>query len=82
MLQQLLPQLHPEALILPNNVVAVWVEDSIGNFVKTIGRRSSVRSTSLINWTAKSGGASVDTDGLAGASRSSHTGTFTFNLKK
>lgn len=54
------------------NVVAAWVEDSGGTFVKTIGRWAGVRWDSLVNWKAKAG---YDTDAVTGATRRDHSGT-------
>jgi hypothetical protein len=54
----------------PSNIVAVWIEDSAGTFVKTIQRWSNTRTVSLLAWNAKSGG---DTDAVSGATRTAHT---------
>lgn len=58
----------------PRNVVAVWIEDGGGNFVKTIGRWANVRASHLVAWVAGSG---LDTDAISGATRIDHTGTLT-----
>lgn len=55
----------------PAHVVAVWVEDANGNFVRTIDRWASVRRQHLVAWTQKSGAA--DADAVSGATRISHT---------
>jgi hypothetical protein len=64
----------------PANIVAVWVEGPGGTFVKTIGRWSLARTSSLIAWKLKAGAA--DTDAVSGATRSNHTPplTVTWNL--
>lgn len=54
----------------PANVVAVWIEDAQGNFVKTIDRWSAVRTQYLLDWTAAAGPG--DTDSVSGASRLDH----------
>jgi MYXO-CTERM domain-containing protein len=64
----------------PRNVVAVWIEDAGGTFVKTIGRWAATRRSSLVAWTQKAG---VDADAVSGATRANHTAplTVTWNLK-
>ncbi len=57
-------------LYAPANVVAVWIEDSTGTFVKTIDRWSQVRTNYLLAWTAKAG--IGDTDAVSGATRIDH----------
>ncbi len=54
----------------PKNIVAVWIEDANGTFVKTIGRWANLRKTDLSTWIGKAGGA--DTDAISGATRTSH----------
>ena len=54
----------------PRNVVAVWVEDSGGNFVKTIGRWAMQRKQYLLQWTAKAG--ANDADAVTSATRGDH----------
>jgi hypothetical protein len=54
----------------PKNVVAVWVEDSGGAFVKTIQRWANVRKGNLVAWTQKAGAA--DADAVSGATRADH----------
>jgi flagellar hook assembly protein FlgD len=51
----------------PANVVAVWVEDAAGAFVKTIDRHSQVRTASLIAWNQKAGPGDIDS--VSSASR-------------
>jgi len=53
----------------PRNIVAVWIEDGAGSFVKTIGRWSGSRTVHLVDWIAASG---QDTDAVSGATRSNH----------
>jgi MYXO-CTERM domain-containing protein len=62
----------------PTNVVAVWIEDSGGNFVKTIGRYSLVRTVHLVAWNAASGG---DEDAVSGATRLDHNTALSFDWK-
>lgn len=65
---------------MPNNIVAVWVEDSNGTFEKTIGRWAGVRVSNLLAWNMKSGG---DADAVSGATRTNHNNplTVTWDLK-
>ncbi len=65
----------------PRNIVAVWVEDSSGAFVKTIGRWANTRKQHLVAWQAKAGAA--DADAVSGATRQNHTAplTITWDLK-
>ncbi|MBA2541601.1 MAG: DUF2271 domain-containing protein [Deltaproteobacteria bacterium] len=58
------------ALFAPNNVVAVWIEDAAGNFVKTIDRWSQVRTQHLVAWRTAAG--TADVDSVSGASRLDH----------
>ena len=55
----------------PANVVAVWIEDSAGTFVKTIDRWSAVRTQYLLEWNTAAGPGDVDS--VSGASRTNHT---------
>lgn len=65
----------------PNHVVAVWVEGPGGTFVKTIGRWSATRTSSLVAWVAKAGAA--DADAISGATVATHAAplTLTWDLK-
>ncbi len=54
----------------PANVVAVWIEDAQGNFVKTIDRHSGVRTQYLLAWGAKA--PPGENDAVSGASRLDH----------
>ncbi len=54
----------------PRNVVAVWVEDGAGSFVKTIDRWSAARTSHLVAWIQKAG--SGDVDAVSGATRQNH----------
>ena len=56
----------------PKNVVAVWIEDSDGNFRKTILRWAGERRSELIDWWTACGRSNSDVDGLSGATRLSH----------
>lgn len=71
----------PGADYAPNNVVAVWIEDQAGTFVKTIDRWASARKQHLVAWTLKAGLA--DADAVSGATRASHATplTITWDLK-
>jgi MYXO-CTERM domain-containing protein len=64
----------------PRHVVAIWIEDSGGNFVKTIDRWAGVRISHLVAWIAKSG---QDADAVSGATIANHTQplTMTWDLK-
>ncbi|MBK9033033.1 MAG: DUF2271 domain-containing protein [Myxococcales bacterium] len=65
----------------PRNVVAVWIEDPAGTFVKTVGRWANTRRSHLVAWTAKAGAA--DVDAVSGATRPDHVPTLnlTWDLK-
>ncbi len=63
----------------PANVVAVWIEDSAGAFVKTIDRWSSVRTQYLLEWNAAAGVGDVDS--VSGASRLDHATPLSFQWK-
>jgi hypothetical protein len=54
----------------PKNIVAAWIEQSNGTFVKTIGRWAGIRKADLTTWTGKAG--ANDTDAISGATRTSH----------
>ena len=64
----------------PNHVVAVWVEGPGGTFVRTIGRWSATRTSSLVAWNQKAGAA--DADAVSGATIATHATplTLTWNL--
>lgn len=64
----------------PNHVVAVWVEGTGGTFIKTIGRWSATRTSSLVAWNQKAGAG--DADAVSGATIATHTAplTLTWNL--
>jgi uncharacterized protein (TIGR03382 family) len=55
----------------PRNVVVVWIEDSAGNFVKTIGRWAGQRKNYLVAWVAKAG--PNDVDAVTSATRGDHS---------
>lgn len=55
----------------PAHVVAVWIENDAGAFVKTVDRWAGVRRQHLVAWTQKAGAA--DIDAVSGATRNSHT---------
>lgn len=54
----------------PTNVVAVWIEDAAGTFVKTIERWSGVRTVHLVRWQQAAG--QNDVDAVSGATRPNH----------
>ncbi|MDA3930684.1 MAG: DUF2271 domain-containing protein [Prolixibacteraceae bacterium] len=60
----------------PRNVMAIWVENSSGEFVKTLLTYADKRITHLNNWqesTAKSDSEFNTIDAITGATRSSHS---------
>jgi hypothetical protein len=64
----------------PAHVVAVWIQDSGGAFVKTIGRYAGTRKQYLLGWIAKAG--TNDADAVSGASPTDHAPlTVTWDLK-
>ncbi|MBS1120767.1 MAG: hypothetical protein H6Q90_2995 [Deltaproteobacteria bacterium] len=65
----------------PRNIVAVWIEDQAGTFVKTIGRYAATRKSHLVGWIAKAG--TNDVDAVSGATRQDHATplTITWNLR-
>jgi hypothetical protein len=65
----------------PKNIVAVWVEDGAGNFLKTIDRFSQVRTQHLVAWVAAA--TLADADAVSGATRANHTTplTMTWDLR-
>jgi hypothetical protein len=54
----------------PNHVVAIWVENSAGTFVKTLTVYAQARGYDLTNWESVSGGNT--TDAVTGATQSNH----------
>lgn len=69
----------------PRNVLAIWVEDSSGKFVKTLLAYAANRKTHLNGWetsTTAAGSAFNVTDAITGATQSSHgTRTCSWNGK-
>ena len=65
----------------PKNIVAVWIEDGGGTFIKTIGRWAATRKANLVAWTTAAG--PNDADAVSGATRPDHAGalTATWDLK-
>jgi MYXO-CTERM domain-containing protein len=59
----------------PAHVVAVWVETQAGVFVKTIGRWSAARTSSLVTWLGKAG--QGDADAVSGATQNTQPDTLT-----
>ncbi|NPD46054.1 MULTISPECIES: DUF2271 domain-containing protein [unclassified Lentimicrobium] len=59
----------------PRNVVAIWVENDNGEFVKTLMAYAQNRKTHLNTWQASTGAAGSEyntTDAITGATRNSH----------
>lgn len=54
----------------PRNVVAVWIQNSTGQFVKTIGRWAGVRKSSLVSWSLAAG--ANDADAVSGATQNNY----------
>lgn len=54
----------------PNHVVAIWIENSAGTFVKTLTVYAQARAYDLTNWISVSGGNTVDA--VSGATRTNH----------
>ena len=64
----------------PKHVLAVWVETSTGNYIRTLKLRGSQRKQYLYTWNSKSGGSSTDAN--TGSTLSSHQShTVNWNLK-
>jgi len=67
----------------PKNIVAIWIEDDQGNFVKTLLAYAATRKTHLNTWEASTTAAGSPfnvVDAITGATRSSHgTRTCTWN---
>lgn len=62
----------------PKHILAIWVEDGSGNFVKTLKLRADKRKQYLYSWNDASGGNT--TDATTGATLSSHgTHSVTWN---
>lgn len=59
----------------PRNILAIWIEDSSGKFVKTLLAYANTRITHLNTWQASSLAAGKEfdkTDAISGATQSSH----------
>ena len=59
----------------PRNIVAIWVEDAEGNFVKTLLAYAQSRRTHLNTWQASTQAAGTEynvVDAITGSTRSSH----------
>lgn len=59
----------------PRNIVSIWIEDTSGNFVKTLLTYAEKRKTHLNNWQASTNavGSEYNTvDAITGATKSSH----------
>jgi len=67
----------------PRNILAIWIEDSSGKFVKTLLAYANARITHLNTWeasTTTAGSAFNTVDAISGATQSSHaTRTCTWN---
>jgi len=55
----------------PRHVLAIWIEDANGNFVKTNKLRANSKKQYLYTWNSKSNGNTVDA--ITGATLNSHT---------
>jgi len=59
----------------PRNILAIWIEDADGNFVKTLMAYAQNRRTHLNTWQASTAAAGSEfdvTDAITGATRNSH----------
>ena len=59
----------------PKNIVAIWIENNSGNFVKTLLAYGNKRKTYLNNWQEATSNAGVEfdiTDAITGATQSNH----------
>jgi len=59
----------------PRNIVAIWIEDDAGNFVKTLLAYANNRKTHLNTWQATTAAAGTEyntVDAITGATKSSH----------
>ncbi len=54
------------------NVAAAWVENSAGEYIATIDRKSLVRTRNLVAWVAKAPGGVQNADAVTGATLSNH----------
>lgn len=64
----------------PKNIMAIWVVDNSGTFVKTLKKRAATRQQYLYKWIADSG--QNTTDAITGATLSSHQAhTVTWNAR-
>lgn len=70
----------------PKNIVAIWIEDEAGNFVKTLLAYAQQRKTHLNTWQASTGAAGSEfntVDAVTGATRTSHgTRSCTWNATR
>lgn len=60
----------------PRNIVAIWIEDDAGNFVKTLLAYAQNRKTHLNTWQASTAAAGSEyntVDAITGATKSSHS---------
>jgi hypothetical protein len=71
----------PNAVYNPRNVLAVWIQQTGGTFVKTINRQAATRKLSLVAWNTAAGAG--DVDAVTGATRQNHTNpvNITWDLK-
>lgn len=64
----------------PNNIVACWIVDSSGKFVKTLLAYAATRKSDLINWKSATSSTYNVVDALTSATKSSHAArTCTWN---
>ncbi|MCK5774601.1 MAG: DUF2271 domain-containing protein [Bacteroidales bacterium] len=67
---------HANGNYAPTNIVAIWVEDNQGNFVKTLMAYAQTRRTHLNKWQASTDAAGTEfntTDAITGATRNNHS---------
>jgi hypothetical protein len=69
------------AVYAPDHVLAVWIQNQGGTFVKTVARYADVRKGSLVAWTQAAG--ANDVDAVSGATRGSYAmpAEVTWNLR-
>lgn len=59
-----------DGIYAPKNVVAIWIENSDGQFIKTLTVYAKARISYLTNWESASGGNTADA--LTGATQTTH----------
>jgi hypothetical protein len=65
--------INPMGTYNPANIVAMWIQDNSGQFVRTFGKWAAERESELLTWNSANGGnTSVCIDGVTAATRTSH----------